>query len=60
MVLKELFREQGREQGRVERDREWSEWNQRRLEAESRDESFDEPPPGCTRNDGNEDGSGHS
>ena len=56
-ALLEKGREEGREEGRREgreegiqegvlaRDAEWSAWNVRRLEAESRGERFDEPPP---------------
>ena len=40
--LKEKQRQEGREQGRAE----WRAWNNRRLEAESRGEPFNEPPPG--------------
>ena len=38
-------REEGREEGRTESDAAWRKWNQRRLDAEGRGESFDEPPP---------------
>ena len=37
--------EQGRDQGRKEMAARWQEWNQRRLDAQARDEDFNEPPP---------------
>ena len=43
---RERLREQGREEGREILAAEVADWNRRRLEAESRDEPFDEPPPG--------------
>ena len=46
---REKYREQGREQvreqGRKEMAARWQEWNQRRLDAQARDEDFNEPPP---------------
>ena len=46
---REKYREQGREQvreqGRKEMAARWREWNQRRLDAQARDEDFGEPPP---------------
>ena len=42
---REQVREQGREQGRKEMAARWREWNQRRLDAQARDEDFNEPPP---------------
>ena len=42
---REQVREQGREQGRKETATRWREWNQRRLDAQARDEDFGEPPP---------------
>ncbi len=42
---RERARMEGREEGRTESDAAWREWNQRRLEAENRGESFDELPP---------------
>ena len=42
---RERARLEGREEGRTESDAAWREWNQRRLDAEGRGESFDEPPP---------------
>ena len=32
-------------QGAIRERRRWTKWNNRRLEAEARDEPFDEPPP---------------
>ncbi len=46
----EKARERRREEGRKERDRVWTEWYMRRMEAESRNEPFDEPPPSLDRN----------
>ena len=42
---REQGREQVREQGRKEMAARWREWNQRRLDAQARDEDFGEPPP---------------
>ena len=42
---REKYRDQGREQGRKETATRWREWNQRRLDAQARDEDFNEPPP---------------
>ena len=44
-ALLEKGREEGRREGALARDAEWAAWNARRLEAESRGERFDEPPP---------------
>ena len=41
----EKYREQGRDQGRTETAARWQEWNQRRLDAQTRDEDFGDPPP---------------
>ena len=38
-------REEGLEEGREEAHTLWEAWNRRRLEAEAKDEPFDEPPP---------------
>ena len=35
----------GRNEGRAENQQAWTEWNARRLDAESRGENFTEPPP---------------
>ena len=37
--------EKRRQEGRAEAHAEWQLWNQRRLEAENRGETFTEPPP---------------
>ena len=42
---REQGQEQGRDQGRKEMAARWREWNQRRLDAQARDEDFGEPPP---------------
>ena len=39
-------REEGLKEGRAERDAAWSAWYERMLDAQSRGEPFDEPPPG--------------
>ena len=44
--LIEKRREEGRKAGREEEKRKWAAWNQRREEAESKGQPFDEPPPG--------------
>ena len=41
----EAAREEGIEQGETRANRAWAEWNARRLDAESRGETFAEPPP---------------
>ena len=38
-------RERYRNQGRQETANQWREWNQRRLDAQARDEDFNEAPP---------------
>ncbi len=43
--LKEKQRQEGREQGREEERQVWKAWNQRRLDAEAKGETFDEPIP---------------
>ena len=53
MVLASYFRdkflipqrEKYRDQGRKETATRWREWNQRRLDAQTRDEDFGEQPP---------------
>lgn len=42
---REEGREEGLEEGREEAHTLWEAWNRRRLEAEAKDEPFDEPPP---------------
>ena len=37
--------ERQRAKGRAEANREWQEWNQRRMNAEAEGQPFDEPPP---------------
>ena len=36
----------GRMEGREERQQQWVEWNERRMEAEAANRPFHEPPPG--------------
>ena len=36
---------EGKAEGVAERDRQWAAWNNRRIEAEAKGESFHEPPP---------------
>ena len=43
---REEGRDEGIQAGRREMLQRWGEWNRRRLEAESRAEQFEEPPPG--------------
>jgi len=43
--LVEPVRRRLREEGASEERKRWQAWNKRRIEAESRGESFDEPPP---------------
>ncbi len=42
--LRRRFQE-GKQEGRKEKSEEFRAWNERRLQAESRGEKFDEPPP---------------
>ena len=37
--------EAGRTEGRVDLQKEWEAWNERREEAEANGQTFDEPPP---------------
>ncbi len=39
---------QGKTEGIAERDRMWTEWNERRLAAAAKGQPFDEPPPAST------------
>ncbi len=36
---------EGIAEGIAERDREWTDWNNRRLDAAAKGQPFDEPPP---------------
>ena len=49
MVLAEIWTERrlrkARDEGRQLQQAQWEDWNRRRLEAESKGEPFDEPPP---------------
>ena len=52
--LKERYnkgREEGLEEGRKEADKMWSEWNQRREQAEKEGRDFNEPPPSSPKSD---------
>ena len=42
---REKYREQGHDQSRTEMAARWREWNQRSLDAQTRDKDFNEPPP---------------
>ena len=44
-ALLEKGRQEGLQEGAAAKHAEWAAWNTRRLEAESRGERFDEPPP---------------
>ena len=46
-------RVEGRAEGRVETDALWRAWNGRRLDAVSKGEPFDEPPPDIAEPSGN-------
>ena len=48
---REEGRVEGREEGREERDVQWQGWLQRRADAESKGQPFDEPPPGAVPSD---------
>ena len=43
--LRQEGRQEGRKEGREEERRKWAAWNQRREEAETKGETFNEPPP---------------
>ena len=43
--VREKAHQEGRREGREERDRLWREWNQRRVQAEREGVAFDEPTP---------------
>ena len=47
--IMERGREQGREEGRLRERAEWEAWLRRRMEAESNNLPFDEPPPSHRR-----------
>ena len=51
---REALIQEGREEGRKERDelqKAWERWNSRRKEAQDKNQPFDEPPPSLTRDD---------
>ena len=39
---------EGKAEGIAERDREWTAWNARRLDAAAKRQPFEEPPPSST------------
>ena len=47
----ERHRAEGRAEGREERDVQWQGWLQRRADAESKGQPFDEPTPGAVASD---------
>jgi hypothetical protein len=51
--IRKQLREEGREEGREQERQIWEAWNNRRLEAEARGESFSEPPPDSSCDNGN-------
>ena len=53
----EARRAEGRVEGRAEEQAEWRAWNQRRMDAETQGQPFDEPPPGEAPNRTNLDNS---
>ena len=44
-------REEGRTEGRSSQQKKWEDWNRRRMQAESRQEPFNEAPPSLTGED---------
>jgi flagellar biosynthesis/type III secretory pathway protein FliH len=44
---------EGREKGREAERAAWEAWNRRRMDAESKGEPFDEPPPSLRENSSN-------
>ena len=53
MVAEQYLRRRyrkGREDGRQEANREWQNWNERRMQAERENRPFDEPPPSSPSN----------
>lgn len=51
MVFASIFEKRAVNRGREEMNRIWADWNRRRIQAEERGETFDEPPPDISRND---------
>ena len=51
--LKEKQRAEGRAEGRAQEREAWEAWNRRRMDAESKGEPFDEPPPSLGQNSSN-------
>lgn len=49
MVLASIFEKRAVNRGREEMNRIWADWNRRRIQAEERGETFDEPPPDISR-----------
>ena len=50
MVLASIFEKRAVNRGREEMNRIWADWNRRRIQAEERGETFDEPPPDISSN----------
>ncbi len=50
MVFASIWQERKLRQAREEVNRLWADWNRRRIQAEERGETFDEPPPDIDRN----------
>ena len=46
--IREEARARGRAEGEAQKQADWEAWNERRIEAEAKDEPFDEPPPGTS------------
>ncbi len=44
-LLTDRYRQEGREEGRVQSNRLWEEWNERRVAAEREGRPFTEPTP---------------
>jgi hypothetical protein len=44
-LLADRFLQKRYSEGRVERQKEWESWNERRQEAQAKGQTFDEPPP---------------
>ena len=50
MVLASIFEKRAVNRGREEMNQIWADWNRRRIQAEERGETFDEPAPDISRN----------
>ena len=50
MVFAAIWEKRAINRAREDMNRLWVEWNRRRIQAEERGETFDEPPPDISKN----------